>query len=145
MTHGREIFDWRAALSDDLAHALAHGAECALTDAAREVDAMSPGEHALVGIGFAVLAVRAQMAQTGGDVADQLSAMADDMRDLTDALVAVRRPWWRRLVDRMRRLRTAPSPSEAGPVEDVTGVGEADEPMATVTPLRRMGADDVRC
>ncbi|MGP4030210.1 hypothetical protein [Actinomadura sp. 3N407] len=156
MTH--ETYDWQAALSDDLAHAMAHGAECALTDAASNPDGMSPGDHALVGIGFALLAVRAQVAQTGGDVADQLSAMADDVRDLTDAVVsdsaaAARRPWWRRLADRLSDRVHRPGEVavavEACP--DGEGLDDADVAApgavaagATVTPLRRTGADDVR-
>ncbi|WP_242903701.1 hypothetical protein [Actinomadura terrae] len=146
MTHDSEFFDWQAALSDDLAHALAHGAECALTDAASDVGAMSPDEHALVGIGFAVLAVRAQLAQTGSEVADQLSAMADDMRELTDTITAVRRPWWRRLTSVFRsRRRLAARQSKAGGNEGqaaAPGGAEASAAapgLASVTPLRRDG------
>ncbi|MUN38727.1 hypothetical protein [Actinomadura litoris] len=146
MTHDNEFFDWQAALSDDLAHALAHGAECALTDAASNVEAMSPGEHALVGIGFAVLAVRAQLAQTSSDVADQLSAMADDMRELTETITAVRRPWWRRLTSRFRpRIRLSAPRSEVSGNEGQAAApgsveaGTAAPRLASVTPLHRDG------
>lgn len=141
-----ETYDWQAALSEDLAHAMAHGAECALTDAAGNPDGMSPGDHALVGIGFALLAVRAQVAQTGGDIADQLSAMADDVRDLTDAVVAARRPWWRRLADRLSGRVHRPGEVavavEACPDGEGLGDGAAAPAPggATVTPLRRAGA-----
>ncbi|KAB2379296.1 hypothetical protein [Actinomadura montaniterrae] len=140
-----DYFDWQAALSDDQAHVFAHGAECALADAARDMDAMSPNDHALVGIGFALLAVRSQLAQTGGDVADQLSSIADDVRDLADAVVAVRRPWWARswrwLSSRVARLvRGAERSSEEEPDEGLADVDAAAEPgVATVTPLRRTG------
>ncbi|MGC4959755.1 hypothetical protein ACLQ2P_41715 [Actinomadura citrea] len=146
-----DYYDWQSALSDDVAQVFAHGAECALADAAANVKEMTPAEHALVGIGFALLAVRSQLAQTGGDVADQLTQMADDVRDLTDTVVAVRRPWWRRLADRLtRRAGQRALAVEACPGDDlddqarddgdVSDAASAAGPDATVTPLRRTGA-----
>ncbi|CNF62900.1 Uncharacterised protein [Mycobacterium tuberculosis] len=100
-------------------------------------------EYALIGIGMALRATGAR-----------LEALTDEVAGLADALAAprpVRRPWWQRLTSAFTGHRRGQAAAEACP-DDLDGDGRADvddvapavSGGATVTPLRRTGADDVR-
>lgn len=121
----REPFDWAPALSDDRAQALAHGAQVTL-DEANEIAEKAPNDataRALVGIGFALLAVRESIAAAGGDAHGALTSISDAAWELNDARAA-RNPW-RRRAERIRR-RVTPTTAAGNEGQAVINEGQDD-------------------